>query len=230
MGKGGFSGRRMELEEQFFLKRDMELLQALREKSAAKQMKAALAEASGIGDEQLLERLIELELSGETVAALSLVPLIFVAWADGTLDDKERVAVLAAAEQQGLEKEGPCCKMLDRWLEKKPEARVIGVEPTIGHRIQGLKNMKEAIQPQIFDEGQLDDKITILDDEAFETTRMLAVREGIFVGMSAGAAVAGAHKLAQGMESGTIVAVLPDRGDRYLSTSLFKPICAKCPP
>jgi cysteine synthase B len=114
--------------------------------------------------------------------------------------------------------------------EKKPDARVIGVEPTVGHRIQGLKNMKEAIQPQIFDEGQLDDKITVLDDEAFDTTRMLAVREGIFVGMSAGAAVAGAHKLAKGMESGTIVAVLPDRGDRYLSTSLFKPICAKCPP
>jgi cysteine synthase B len=114
--------------------------------------------------------------------------------------------------------------------ERKPEAKVIGVEPTIGHRIQGLKNMKEAIQPRIFDECQLDDKITILDDEAFETTRMLAVREGIFVGMSSGAAVAGARKLAEGIKSGTIVVVLPDRGDRYLSTSLFKPICAKCPP
>ncbi len=114
--------------------------------------------------------------------------------------------------------------------EKKPEAKVIGIEPTLGHRIQGLKNMKEAIRPQIFDESQLDDKITVLDDDAFDTTRMLAVREGIFVGMSSGAAVAGARKLAQGMESGTIVVVLPDRGDRYLSTALFKPICAKCPP
>ncbi len=125
MAKGNFSGRKSELEEQFFLKRDMELLQALRDKSAAKQMKAALAEASGIGDEQLLDRLVELELSGETVAALSLVPLIAVAWADGKIDDKERAAVLAAAEKQGLEKEGPCCKMLDRWLEKKPDASLL---------------------------------------------------------------------------------------------------------
>ena len=114
--------------------------------------------------------------------------------------------------------------------EKKPGIRIVGVEPVKGHAIQGLKNMGEAIVPQIYRPELLDEKLTVEDDEAFETARLLATREGIFVGMSSGAAVAGALRLAAGMRSGTIVAVLPDRGDRYLSTTLFRSICAKCSP
>ena len=114
--------------------------------------------------------------------------------------------------------------------EKKPGIRIVGVEPVKGHAIQGLKNMEEAIVPQIYCPELLDDKLTVEDDEAFETARLLATREGIFVGMSSGAAVAGALRLAVGMDSGTIVAILPDRGDRYLSTTLFRSICAKCSP
>jgi len=120
---------------------------------------------------------------------------------------------------------------VSRYLrEKKPKARVVGVEPRVGHKIQGLKNMQEAIRPKIYDAGMLDDKVTVEDDEAFEVTRRLATQEGLFVGMSSGAAVAGALRIAATMTSGTIVVILPDRGDRYLSTELFKPICAKCPP
>ena len=114
--------------------------------------------------------------------------------------------------------------------EKKPEVRIIGIEPTEGHTIQGLKNMKESIVPKIYDPDILDEKITIEDGQAFETTRALATNEGIFVGMSSGAAVAGALRVAEKMTSGTIVVILPDRGDRYLSTTLFRSICAKCPP
>jgi S-sulfo-L-cysteine synthase (O-acetyl-L-serine-dependent) len=114
--------------------------------------------------------------------------------------------------------------------EKKPSVRIVGVEPPIGHSIQGLKNMTEAIRPEVYEEAGLDEKITVEDGEAFETTRLLAVKEGIFVGMSSGAAVAGALRIAKAMTAGTIVAVLPDRGDRYLSTTLFRSICAKCPP
>jgi cysteine synthase B len=114
--------------------------------------------------------------------------------------------------------------------EKRPKARVVGVEPRVGHKIQGLKNMEEAIRPKIYDAGMLDEKVTVADDEAFEITRRLATQEGLFVGMSSGAAVAGALRIAATMTSGTIVVILPDRGDRYLSTELFKPICAKCPP
>jgi cysteine synthase B len=90
--------------------------------------------------------------------------------------------------------------------------------------------MTESIVPRIYDRQMLDEKITVEDGEAFETTRLLAAREGIFVGMSSGAAVAGALRVAETMTSGTIVALLPDRGDRYLSTTLFRSICAKCPP
>ncbi|MFA7467664.1 MAG: cysteine synthase A [Desulfotomaculaceae bacterium] len=114
--------------------------------------------------------------------------------------------------------------------EKKPEIRIVGVEPIKGHAIQGLKNMEEAIVPEIYHPEILDEIITVEDEEAFETARVLATREGIFVGMSSGAAVAGALRVARSMESGNIVAILPDRGDRYLSTTLFRSICAKCSP
>ncbi|MEW6182701.1 MAG: cysteine synthase family protein [Bacillota bacterium] len=118
-----------------------------------------------------------------------------------------------------------------RYLRKaKPGIRIIGVEPTKGHAIQGLKNMEEAIVPAIYNPKELDGKVTVEDGEAFETTRLLAVKEGVFVGMSSGAAVAGALRIAREMTSGTVVVILPDRGDRYLSTTLFRSICAKCPP
>ncbi len=114
--------------------------------------------------------------------------------------------------------------------EKKPEVKIVGIEPPEGHAIQGLKNMNEAIVPDIYNPEMMDEKIIIEDGEAFETTRLLASKEGIFVGMSSGAAVAGALRVAKQMTSGTIVVLLPDRGDRYLSTTLFRSICAKCPP
>jgi cysteine synthase B len=114
--------------------------------------------------------------------------------------------------------------------EKIPDIKIIGIEPTVGHTIQGLKNMTESRVPRIYDEKALDEKLTVEDGDAFETTRLLAVREGLFTGMSSGAAIAGALKVAARMKKGTIVAILPDRGDRYLSTTLFRSICAKCPP
>jgi cysteine synthase B len=114
--------------------------------------------------------------------------------------------------------------------EKKRGIQVIAVEPTVGHTIQGLKNMEESIIPKIYDPKIFDEKVVVEDDDAFETTRLLAVKEGLFVGMSSGAAVAGAFKIAKNLNSGTIVAILPDRGDRYLSTTLFRSFCAKCPP
>jgi cysteine synthase B len=114
--------------------------------------------------------------------------------------------------------------------EVSPRTRVIGVEPTLGHTIQGLKNMFESIVPKIFREDQLDGKIVVEDGEAFEMARDLAQHEGIFVGMSSGAALAGAMQVANSMKEGNIVVILPDRGDRYLSVMQFRSICAKCPP
>ncbi len=114
--------------------------------------------------------------------------------------------------------------------EQKPGVRIVGIEPRLGHKVQGLKNMKEAIVPEIYQPKALDEKITIDDEVAFATARELAAKEGLFVGMSSGAAVAGALQVAAGMKEGTIVTLLPDRGDRSLSTTLFRSVCACCPP
>lgn len=114
--------------------------------------------------------------------------------------------------------------------EKSRHIKVIGVEPTPGHAIQGLKNMSEAIVPEIYDTSRLDDIIVMHDQDAFEMARRLAAEEGIFAGISSGAAVAGALRVAGSMKSGTVVTIIPDRGDRYLSTMLFRSACAKCPP
>lgn len=114
--------------------------------------------------------------------------------------------------------------------EKKPQIKVIGIEPQKGHSIQGLKNLEESIVPKIFDPAILDEKLTIRDEDAFNMSRLLAIEEGLLVGMSSGAAVAGAMKIADSIKEGTIVTLLPDRGERYLSSTLFRSICAKCPP
>jgi cysteine synthase B len=107
---------------------------------------------------------------------------------------------------------------------------IIGVEPVKGHRIQGLKNMSECIVPKIFNPSTLDERYIVNDEEAFNTTRMFAVKEGIFVGMSSGAAMHIALRKSSELIDGLIVVILPDRGDRYLSTSLFTSVCSKCPP
>jgi len=114
--------------------------------------------------------------------------------------------------------------------ETSPQVRIVAIEPVLGHKIQGLKNMQEAIVPAIYDPNAYHRKIVVEDDDAFETARLLASRQGIFCGMSGGAAVAGALTLSKELSSGLIVVIIPDRGDRYLSTNLFKSMCAQCPP
>jgi cysteinyl-tRNA synthetase len=108
-----------------------------------------------------------------------------------------------------------------RFRELQPGVQIIGVEPYMGHKIQGLKNMKESYAPGIFDKSLAHKIVNIEDDEAFETARILAKKEGIFVGMSSGAAIAAALREAKAMKEGRIVVILPDGGERYLSTPLF---------
>jgi len=108
-----------------------------------------------------------------------------------------------------------------RLKEYNPDIRIVGVEPYLKHKIQGLKNMKESYRPGIYDKSRLDEKINILDEDAFETSRRLAGEEGLFVGMSSGAAMYVAMQKAREMENGLIVVIFPDGGERYLSTELF---------
>lgn len=115
--------------------------------------------------------------------------------------------------------------------EKKPPVGIVGVEPTPNHRIQGLKNMTEAIVPGIYDPKKLDRIVSCGDEDAFETTRDLSIREGLFCGLSSGAAMWGAVQVARDLPRGsTVVVLFPDRGDRYLSTEVFRSFCAMCPP
>lgn len=106
--------------------------------------------------------------------------------------------------------------------EYNSDIQIVAIEPKVGHKVQGLKNMKEAIVPKIFNKKAYDQKIQIKDEIAFKTTRLLAKKEGLFVGMSSGAAMAGAIKSAEKMKEGNIVVIFPDRGEKYLSTALFE--------
>lgn len=117
---------------------------------------------------------------------------------------------------------GTLMGMQRRLKEHNPDIKIVGVEPYLGHKIQGLKNMKEAYRPEIFQKKRLDKKVNIDDEDAFKMARRLAKEEGLFVGMSSGAAMHVALNEAREMENGTIVVILPDNGERYLSTPLFE--------
>ncbi len=102
-----------------------------------------------------------------------------------------------------------------------PNIKIVCAHPVKGHYIQGLKNMEEAIVPAIFDPSMIDIQIMVETEAAYEMTRNIVKKEGIFVGMSSGAAMYAAIETAKKIDSGTIVAILPDRGEKYLSTALF---------
>ncbi len=105
--------------------------------------------------------------------------------------------------------------------EYNPNVKIVCAHPIKGHYIQGLKNMEEAIVPAIYDPSMIDIEVIIDSRDAFEMTRQLARKEGIFAGMSSGAAMIAAVETAKKANSGVIVVVFPDRGDRYLTTDLF---------
>jgi cysteine synthase B len=103
-----------------------------------------------------------------------------------------------------------------------PEIKIIEAHPVKGHYIQGLKNMQEAIVPELYDVTQIDSSIMVETEEAYEMARKIVVEEGMFVGMSSGAAMVAAVKTAETLSGGMVVVIYPDRGEKYLSTNLFK--------
>lgn len=108
-----------------------------------------------------------------------------------------------------------------RLKELNPAIQIVEAQPVRGHYIQGLKNMTEAIVPEIYDPSRIDISIMIDSEEAFEMARRIVREEGIFCGMSSGAAMLAALKVADQIERGVIVCIFPDRGEKYLSTTLF---------
>lgn len=106
--------------------------------------------------------------------------------------------------------------------EKDSNIKIVSAHPVKGHYIQGLKNMEEAIVPALYDENKIDETVMVKTEAAFETARQIAKQEGIFAGMSSGAALYAAIQIAKKIDKGLIVAIFPDRGEKYLSTDLFK--------
>ena len=106
--------------------------------------------------------------------------------------------------------------------ERLPSVKIVSAHPVRGHYIQGLKNLEEAIVPAIYDPAKVDRHIMVESEDAFELARRVALEEGVFAGMSSGAALYAARVVAAEIESGTIVTILPDRGEKYLSTALFE--------
>ena len=110
----------------------------------------------------------------------------------------------------------------EKLKEKNPHIKIIEAHPEKDHQLQGLKNMQEAIVPQLYNKDKIDRSIYIETKAAFEMAREIVLKEGIFVGMSSGAAMIAALKTAEDLEAGNIVVIFPDRGEKYLSTDLFK--------
>ena len=117
--------RKKALEESFFAKQNAQLVEQLQAERQKKEAKAALAEASLIKDEALLDKLVDLELGADTWTALSLIPLVEVAWADGVLDPKERGAILEAAVNVRVMPGKPSFELLESWLSARPDAELL---------------------------------------------------------------------------------------------------------
>jgi cysteine synthase B len=105
----------------------------------------------------------------------------------------------------------------------KPDIKVVCAHPIKGHYIQGLKNMNEAIIPEIYKPSLIDIQEMIESEEAIEMARQIIAQEGIFAGMSSGAVMIAALRTARKLEKGNIVVVFPDRAEKYLSTKMFEP-------
>lgn len=105
--------------------------------------------------------------------------------------------------------------------EYDPSIKIVCAYPEKGHYIQGLKNMEEAIVPAIYNKNQIDEFVNIESEKAFDMARRIAKEEGVFVGMSSGAAMLAATELAKRNIAGRMCVIFPDRGEKYLSTRLW---------
>jgi len=113
------------LEDEFFAKKDAILLEKLRELERMEQTQKALSKVSGITNEAVLKRLVELDIHADLLATLTLVPLVETAWADGAVQDSEREAILAGSTRNGMGPGSVDYVLLDEWLKNKPPAKML---------------------------------------------------------------------------------------------------------
>lgn len=160
--------REKALEESFFAKQNQKLLESLRKKQEQAASREGLASVSGVADAEVLDRLVEIGIGPETWTALSVVPLVEVAWANGRVEDQERRAVLAGAEANGIVAKSLSYALLEGWLAHRPDGRLL---QTWGEYIVGLK---ASLEP-----GEL----RALRDEVLGRARNVAKSAGGFLGL-----------------------------------------------
>ncbi len=151
MSKDFLGDRKKALEESFFARENAKLLEQLQTEKDTHETRLALAEISGIESDEILEKLCALGIEADTWAAVSIAPLVEIAWADGTIDDKERQAVLSSAEANGISSESTGYRLLEGWLAHRPDGRLLEVW---GAFIVGLcaelgASEREALKEQI---------------------------------------------------------------------------------
>jgi hypothetical protein len=156
------------LENQFYEKENKEKLAAMKAKLDTQQSKDDLRKASGMTDDAVLDKLVHLGLSADTIAALSLVPLIQVAWADGTIQDNERTAILQGAHGKGLERGSPGYELLQSWLGKKPSDELL----------EAWEAYIKALVAQLNDEQN-----RLLKNQIVGFAKMVAAAAGGFLGI-----------------------------------------------
>jgi len=129
----------------------------------------------------------------------------------------------------GLGTSGTLMGISKRLKEYNPNIKIIAVEPEAETPIQGLKSLKTSYIPEIYDESRIDEKVYVSIEDAAHASRMLALQEGIFTGISSGAALHVALETVKKIESGTLVVLLPDSGEKYISNPIYAPEkCLEC--
>lgn len=138
--------RRQSLEDEFFHKQSQENLEALRTQLAQQTTKEELRKASGMTDDVVLDKLLALGIGAETVLALSLVPLIYVAWSDGKIQDKEREAILEGAQKKGIAGDSAAFALLQAWLSQQPRPSLFDTWETYIKALRGKLSDSETAQ------------------------------------------------------------------------------------
>lgn len=162
------SDRGRALEEAFYHAKNKELLDKIRDDQTANEIRGQLAEVSGISDAKVLDALVKMEVTPESLAALSLIPLVQVAWADGEIQDTERDAILKAAAENGMKTDSPGYQLLENWLATQPES---SLSQTWVNYAQSLSSLLEA------------DQRKVMETEVLDRARKIALAAGGFLGL-----------------------------------------------
>ncbi|MDD5629534.1 MAG: hypothetical protein PHU21_10755 [Elusimicrobia bacterium] len=174
------SGKSRRLEDLFFLAEDRKLIEQARQIERLKLSCQALKEVSGIHNEQVLRKLVSLQVDPKAVSCLSLVPLVEVAWADGEVDAAERKALLAAAADAGMQPGGVDHELLESWVSRRPPAQMLEAWT---HYVQGLC---ERLSPE---------ERKLLKDDIMGQARAVAEASGGFLGLGCKVSVSEARIL-----------------------------------